>query len=130
MIMRQTVLSTCVALIAGPALAEGCEDFYPEVSAMESAEPTSLAFDNNSHYALRVLWANFEGGYTDMGLIQPDETLPVNSTTFHFFYVEAYLPDDTICIGPFAAENGEGCSVRVTSENDLDWETYNCITGF
>lgn len=96
---------------------------------MESVQPTSLAFDNDSSYAIRVLWSNFEGGYTDMGLVQPYESLPVNATTFHFFYVEAYLPEGTFCIGPFGANNAQGCSVQITADNGLDWNEYNCISG-
>lgn len=126
---HQASLSMIFALIAGPVLAQPCADFFPEPSAMESVEPSSLAFDNHSHYAFNVLWANYDGGYTDMGLVQPDETLPVNAKTFHFFYVEAYLPDETFCIGPFGAEDAEGCNVRITAENGLNWETYNCISG-
>lgn len=39
------------------------------------------------------------------------------------------LPYDTIYIGPFARDHFELCSVRIAADNELDRETYNCISG-
>ncbi len=110
------VIVSMLTLSALPAAAGGCGAIQPPSPGTNI--PTGIRFTNDSHYAMRIYWADFKGRLKEYALVQPDETAGFKTYVHHRWYVELYTPDDAICAGPISAPDTEECEMRVLFDDN------------
>jgi hypothetical protein len=85
----------------------------PSVDGGAKAE---VLFHNQADYAAYVLWADQRGDLRDMALLQPGESVTIDTVQTHTWYVEVMAPDGPSCFGaiwPF--EDSDSCRVGAIS---------------
>lgn len=130
MLIRTLAAAGALLALAGPAMADECQFVEPVPSLLESAEETVIQVENNSSLPLMVYWADFDGVYQEIGIVEPEQFLPIDTMSYHNFYIEAYAPEGPICIGPVAAESENACQVGIFYDGDVGVDAVNCTAGF
>ncbi len=108
-------LTALLLLPAGPLKAEDCEAGIAQ--SPETNIPTGIRFHNDTAYAFRVYWADFEGNLREYALVQPGEESGFQTYVHHRWFVEVYTPDGSYCAGPVSAPDTETCDMRVLFDN-------------
>lgn len=108
-------LLVALCLSGTPALAQGSGDAcgIEQPASPGSNEGASISFRNETPYAYRIYWANFDGVLAEFAMSQPFENHGFDTYADHAWYIEIYVPDGSVCLGPVAAPAGGSCEMRV-----------------
>ena len=111
--------------ISSLALADACEPaYYPSPA---SDEATGIAFYNETAYAYRVFWIDFEGSLQEYALVQPGETAMFNTFIGHRWMVELYASEEwTECFGPIIPSDTETCQARILWDGGIGIDAGFC----
>lgn len=112
---RAAALLLAFGLGCTPAMAQGAGDAcgIEQPASPGTNDAASISFQNETPYAYRIYWANFDGVLAEFALSQPFESHSFDTYADHAWYVEIYVPDGSVCLGPVAAPAGGSCEMRV-----------------
>ncbi|WP_237155505.1 VHL beta domain-containing protein [Oryzibacter oryziterrae] len=85
-----------------------------------------IAFHNDTNYAMRLLWVDFNGGLKDYGLLQPYENTGFKTYVGHNWVVEVYTEEGPECLGPISAPDQNGCNLHVVNDAGLGFNADQC----
>jgi hypothetical protein len=114
-----TILSSVAS-----AQAEECEAAHDPAPASNLG--TKIAFYNDTTFAMRLYWIDFDGFLKEYGLIQPDESTAFDTYVGHQWLVEAYTPDGAECLGPISASDQSGCDMHILYDNGFGYDGGAC----
>jgi hypothetical protein len=117
---------SAVVVLASVATSVAAECEAAHDPAPESSLGSQIAFHNDTTYALRLYWIDYEGFLTEYGLIQPDESASFDTFVGHQWLVEAYMPDGAECLGPISANDQTGCNMRILYDAGFGYDAGMC----
>ncbi|WP_165220035.1 hypothetical protein [Affinirhizobium pseudoryzae] len=82
----------------------------------KTRQKASIRFTNDTMFAYRIYWANFDGVLAEYALAQPDEHNGFDTYAGHEWYVEIYTPNGSVCLGPIAAPAGRKCDMHIVDD--------------
>jgi VHL beta domain len=110
---------------ATAALAAACEEAHDPSPASDVS--TGINFHNETSYAFRVFWIDFDGFLKDYGLVQPGETASYDTYVGHQWMVELYASEDrTECFGPIIPRDTESCQARILWDDGIGIDAGFC----
>jgi len=115
--MRRFLTAALAAcLFATPAFADTCDGSSMPSPGTEINGP--IRFFNDTPYAFRVLWSDFNGDLVEYGLLQPGEDLGLTTYINHVWLIEVNTPDQGwVCVGPVKIFDTEGCTMRIIHDD-------------
>ncbi|MBB1250700.1 hypothetical protein [Rhizobium sp. G21] len=123
--MTAASLSSIAPLAATAARAAACEEAHDPSPASEQA--TGINFHNETPYAFRVFWIDFDGFLKEYGLVQPGETASYNTYIGHKWMVELYASEErTECFGPIVPRDSESCQARILWDDGVGIDAGFC----
>lgn len=110
-----------VALPSGPVTAAHAQGQGDACGIEQPASPktrqkASIRFTNDTMFAYRIYWSNFDGVLAEYAIAQPDETNGYDTYAGHDWYIEVYTPQGSVCLGPVAAPAGRKCDAHVVDD--------------
>lgn len=129
--MRATVRKIFIALPAAFALAlplpsapvsvaraQGVGDAcgIEQPASPRNRQKASIRFTNETMFAYRIYWSNFDGVLAEYAIAQPDESYSYDTYAGHDWYIEIYTPDGSVCLGPIAAPAGRKCDAHIVDD--------------
>ncbi len=127
--LRVTVMAALVlgAGVAGPvqAWADACEEAHDP--SPRSGDPTGIDFFNDTQFAYRILWIDFDGFLKEYGLLQPGEHAHYDTYIGHQWLVELYASEErTECFGPIAPRDHESCQAHILWNDGIGIDAGFC----
>jgi VHL beta domain len=101
-----------------------CEPAHDPAPQSDLAAP--IAFFNDTPYALRLYWIDYDGFLTEYGLIQPTESASFDSFVGHQWLAEAQMPEGAECVGPISPNDPAGCSMHILYDNGFGYDGGMC----
>lgn len=120
-----TALSA-IAMLACVATSQAAECEAAHDPAPQSDLATPISFYNDTPYAMRPYWIDFDGFLTEYELIQPYESASFNSFVGHQWLMEAYTPEGAECLGPISAPDQSGCDMHILYDNGFGYDGGVC----
>lgn len=119
--------SAAIALMGqlGAALAFECEPSQDPSPASDFE--TGINFYNDTSYAMRVFWSDFEGfiePYSDW--IQPGDSASFNTYVGHNWLVEVNTPEGAVCSSLISASDAETCQMRILYDGGIGYDAGFC----
>lgn len=112
-------------VLATPARADRCE--VSQDPSPPSQSEARIVFRNESQFALRLYWSDFDGFLTPMGAwVQPGENRWFTTYAGHAWFVEMNTPEGRFCRGPVSATSRRTCNVRVLYDDGMDLDARGC----
>jgi len=115
-----------IVMLAGVATSHAAECEPAHDPAPQSDLGAYIAFYNDTPYALRPYWIDYDGFLTQYDLIQPNESASFDSFVGHQWLVEAYTPDGAECLGPISANDPGGCDMHILYDNGFGYDGGMC----
>jgi hypothetical protein len=107
------------------AWAAACEEAHDPSPSSDAA--TGINFHNETPYAFRVFWIDFDGFLKEYGLVQPGETASFNTFIGHKWMVELYASEErTECFGPVVSRDNESCEARILWDDGIGIDAGFC----
>lgn len=104
-----------VALMGAQVVASECEYAHDPAPMSEAAGP--ITFFNDTEFAFRVLWIDYDGFLEEYALLQPGENTSIDTYVDHSWLVEVYTPEETVCVGPIQLADQEGCYMHILHDD-------------
>jgi hypothetical protein len=103
----------------------GCE---PSQDPSPPSDVSSgINFYNETQFALRVFWSDFEGFLSPQSdWVQPGEAVSFNSFVGHAWFIEVNTPEGAICAGPIRPNGPEFCQMRVLYDGGIGYDAGFC----
>ena len=100
------------------ARAQGAGDAcgIEQPASPRNRQKASIRFTNDTMFAYRIYWSNFDGVLAEYALAQPDERNSFDTYAGHDWYIEIYTPDGSVCLGPVAAPAGRKCDMHIVDD--------------
>lgn len=100
------------------ALAQGQGDAcgIEQPASPKTRQKASIRFTNDTMFAYRIYWSNFDGVLAEYAIAQPDESNSYDTYAGHDWYIEIYTPDGSVCLGPVAAYAGRRCDMHIVDD--------------
>lgn len=113
------------SLLAAPVYAGGCDP--SKDPSPRSKTRSNIVFYNETHYAMRVHWADFEGFLNvKSGWVQPGENVSFRTYQGHAWYVEVNTEDGSRCSGPISANSAETCQMSILYDDGFGYKGGFC----
>lgn len=131
-----TSLPTRVAGLALAATVFGTSNASASIcgdlaASYQYGDPALILIYNDSPYAMSVNWADYGGGLTEYRLLQPDESVELETSVGHNWHLLGYTQEYTACMGPLAPDDLGACDVLVGYEDGgFSTTATNCDTGY
>lgn len=107
------------------AQAAACEEAHDPSPASDQA--TGIVFHNETSYATRIYWIDFDGFLKEYGLVQPGESISYDTYIGHQWMVELYASEDrTECLGPIIPRESESCQARILWDDGIGIDAGYC----
>ena len=117
-------LAAALSGVTVPGQAQECERFQdPSPASRTSAQ---ITFFNDSQYAVRVMWADFNGRMKSYRLVQPEERADFSTYVGHLWHLEMYTPSGAECFGPITAIDNDPCYVHVLYLGGIGIDAGHC----
>jgi len=118
-------LVSATLVLATPARADRCE--VSQDPSPPSQSEARIVFRNESQFALRLYWSDFDGFLTPMGAwVQPGEDRWFATYAGHAWFVEMNTPEGRLCRGPVSATSRRTCDVRVLYDDGMELNPHGC----
>lgn len=118
-------LASATLGLAIPARADRCE--VSQDPSPPSQSKARIVFHNESQYAVRLYWSDFDGFLKAMGnWVQPGEDRWFTTYAGHAWFVEMNTPEGRFCRGPVSATSNSTCDVRVLYDDGMELNPNGC----